>query len=83
MISRRWTVDGMDVVAVEAAARSAIVQIRKTGKPVFLECKTYRFRAHSMFDAQLYRRKDRSRGLAPARSDGKVPELAARQQPDP
>ena len=50
-------VDGMDVVAVEAAARKAIQQIRETGKPVFLECKTYRFRAHSMFDAQLYREK--------------------------
>lgn len=51
------TVDGMDVVAVEAATRRAITQIRETGKPVFLECRTYRFRAHSMFDAQLYRDK--------------------------
>ncbi|WP_146348176.1 pyruvate dehydrogenase (acetyl-transferring) E1 component subunit alpha [Falsiphaeobacter marinintestinus] len=50
-------VDGMDVVAVEAAARKAVHTIRETGKPVFLECKTYRFRAHSMFDAQLYREK--------------------------
>jgi pyruvate dehydrogenase E1 component beta subunit/2-oxoisovalerate dehydrogenase E1 component len=48
-------VDGMDVVAVEAAARRAVGQIRATGKPYFLECRTYRFRAHSMFDAQLYR----------------------------
>ncbi|WP_071674090.1 pyruvate dehydrogenase (acetyl-transferring) E1 component subunit alpha [Nioella nitratireducens] len=51
-------VDGMDVVAVEAAARKAIATIRETGRPVFLECRTYRFRAHSMFDAQLYRPKD-------------------------
>ncbi|MES2340309.1 MAG: pyruvate dehydrogenase (acetyl-transferring) E1 component subunit alpha [Pseudomonadota bacterium] len=50
-------VDGMDVVAVEAAARRAIAAIRETGKPFFLECRTYRFRAHSMFDAQLYREK--------------------------
>jgi 2-oxoisovalerate dehydrogenase E1 component len=50
-------VDGMDVVAVEAAARKAIGKIRETGKPVFIECKTYRFRPHSMFDAQLYRDK--------------------------
>jgi pyruvate dehydrogenase E1 component beta subunit/2-oxoisovalerate dehydrogenase E1 component len=50
-------VDGMDVVAVEAAARRAIAHIRTTGKPYFLECRTYRFRAHSMFDAQLYRDK--------------------------
>ena len=50
-------VDGMDVVAVEVAARRAIARIRETGQPVFLECATYRFRAHSMFDAQLYRDK--------------------------
>ena len=51
------TVDGMDVVAVEAAARRLIAQIRETGRPAFLEARTYRFRAHSMFDAQLYRDK--------------------------
>ncbi|MDX8354940.1 pyruvate dehydrogenase (acetyl-transferring) E1 component subunit alpha [Cognatiyoonia sp. IB215182] len=51
-------VDGMDVVAVEAAARRALQSIAETGKPHFLECRTYRFRAHSMFDAQLYRPKD-------------------------
>jgi pyruvate dehydrogenase E1 component alpha subunit len=50
-------VDGMDVVAVEAAARRAIHAIRETGTPYFLECHTYRLRAHSMFDAQLYRDK--------------------------
>jgi len=50
-------VDGMDVVAVEAAARRAIARVRQTGKPYFLECRTYRFRAHSMFDAQHYRTK--------------------------
>jgi TPP-dependent pyruvate/acetoin dehydrogenase alpha subunit len=51
-------VDGMDVVAVEAAARRAIEQIRAGNGPHLLECRTYRFRAHSMFDAQLYRGKD-------------------------
>ncbi len=50
-------VDGMDVVAVEAAARRAVATIRETGRPNLLECRTYRFRAHSMFDAQLYREK--------------------------
>jgi pyruvate dehydrogenase E1 component alpha subunit len=50
-------VDGMDVIAVEAATRRAVAAIRKTGKPYFLECRTYRLRAHSMFDAQLYRDK--------------------------
>lgn len=50
-------VDGMDVVAVEAAARRAVHAVRESGKPCFLECRTYRLRAHSMFDAQLYRDK--------------------------
>ena len=50
-------VDGMDVVAVEAATRTAVDRMRAGAGPQFLECKTYRFRAHSMFDAQLYRDK--------------------------
>ena len=50
-------VDGMDVVAVEAAGRRAIRAVRESRKPYFLECRTYRLRAHSMFDAQLYRDK--------------------------
>jgi 2-oxoisovalerate dehydrogenase E1 component len=45
------------VVVVEVAARRALRAIRETGKPQFLECLTYRFRAHSMFDPQLYRDK--------------------------
>ena len=50
-------VDGMDVFAVAASAKEAIAQIKKDGNPVFIECLTYRFRAHSMFDAELYRDK--------------------------
>ncbi len=50
-------VDGMDVVAVEAAGRRAVHAVRESRKPYFLECRTYRLRAHSMFDAQLYRDK--------------------------
>lgn len=50
-------VDGMDVLAVEEAARAAVARIRGGEGPVFLEMRTYRFRAHSMFDAQLYRDK--------------------------
>ena len=49
-------VDGMDVLAVEAAVRAAADRIRGAG-PGFLELRTYRFRAHSMFDAELYREK--------------------------
>ena len=52
------TVDGMDVVAVERAARNAVEEIRAGGGPQFIECRTYRFRAHSMFDAQLYRSRE-------------------------
>ncbi|GAB5461705.1 pyruvate dehydrogenase (acetyl-transferring) E1 component subunit alpha [Hoeflea alexandrii] len=62
-------VDGQDVVAVEAAARRAIASIRETGRPYFLECRTYRFRAHSMFDAQLYRDKDE---IAKFRANGPI-----------
>ena len=50
-------VDGMDVIAVEVAARQALSAVRAGQGPRFLECRTYRFRAHSMFDAQLYRDK--------------------------
>lgn len=50
-------VDGMDVMAVEAAAREAVQAVRSGDGPCFLECRTYRFRAHSMFDAELYRTK--------------------------
>jgi pyruvate dehydrogenase E1 component alpha subunit len=50
-------VDGMDVIAVEVAARRAVAAVRAGEGPRFLECQTYRFRAHSMFDAQLYRDK--------------------------
>jgi pyruvate dehydrogenase E1 component alpha subunit len=48
-------VDGMDVLAVEEAARAAVARIRGGEGPAFLELRTCRFRAHSMFDAQLYR----------------------------
>jgi pyruvate dehydrogenase E1 component alpha subunit len=52
-----WPVDGMDVLAVEASVRRAALAVRGGGGPVFLELRTYRFRAHSMFDPQLYRSK--------------------------
>jgi pyruvate dehydrogenase E1 component alpha subunit len=52
-----WAVDGMDVVACEEAAQRAALAVRAGGGPHFLEFRTYRFRAHSMFDPQLYRDK--------------------------
>ena len=50
-------VDGMDVLAVERAASRAAADVRSGSGPAFLECRTYRFRAHSMFDPELYRSK--------------------------
>ena len=52
-----WPVDGMDVIAVEHAARRAAEAVREGGGPHFLELRTYRFRAHSMYDPELYRDK--------------------------
>ncbi|MGE5625550.1 MAG: pyruvate dehydrogenase (acetyl-transferring) E1 component subunit alpha [Bacillota bacterium] len=50
-------VDGMDILAVRDAAREAVAAARAGGGPQFLELRTYRFRAHSMFDPELYRPK--------------------------
>jgi pyruvate dehydrogenase E1 component alpha subunit len=52
-----WPVDGMDVLAVEDAARRAVEDIRGGAGPHFLELRTYRFRAHSMYDPDRYRDK--------------------------
>jgi pyruvate dehydrogenase E1 component alpha subunit len=49
------TVDGMDVLAVEAACRRAAEAVRQSGGPFLLELRTYRYRAHSMADPDLYR----------------------------
>jgi TPP-dependent pyruvate/acetoin dehydrogenase alpha subunit len=51
-------VDGMDVLAVEAATRQAVEAVRRGNAPFLLEARTYRFRAHSMYDAELYRSKE-------------------------
>jgi pyruvate dehydrogenase E1 component alpha subunit len=52
-----WPVDGMDVLAVEDATKRAAIAVRAGGGPHFLEYRTYRFRAHSMYDPELYRDK--------------------------
>lgn len=52
------SVDGMDVMAVEEAARTATRHIRLGNGPYLLECRTYRFRPHSMFDTELYRTRE-------------------------
>ncbi len=50
-------INGMNVLAVSDAATRAIDFVRSRQSPFFLELHTYRFRAHSMFDAELYRDK--------------------------
>jgi pyruvate dehydrogenase E1 component alpha subunit len=67
-------VDGMDVLAVARATDDAVAAIRGGGGPRFLEYRTYRFRAHSMYDPELYRTKAeveqwRKRDPIPAYSD--------------
>lgn len=52
------TADGMDVLAVEAAAKAAAERVRGGEGPFLLELKTYRFRAHSMADPDRYRSRE-------------------------
>ena len=51
-------VDGMDPVKVAQEVSKAVERARSGGGPTFLEMKTYRYRGHSMSDAQHYRTKD-------------------------
>ncbi len=51
-------VDGMDVLAVEAETRRAAERVRGGEGPFLLELRTYRFRAHSTADPELYRTED-------------------------
>ena len=59
---RSESVDGMDVLAVAAATQRAIEHARGGQGPYLLEYRTYRFRAHSMYDAELYRSKEEVAG---------------------
>ena len=51
------SVDGMDVEGVMHATNQAVDAIRAGTGPQFIEYRTYRFRAHSMYDPELYRDK--------------------------
>jgi pyruvate dehydrogenase E1 component alpha subunit len=68
-------VDGMDVLAVEAATRRAAESVRRGEGPRFIEFLTYRFRAHSMYDPDLYRTKEE---VARWRQRDPIPAFAAR-----
>jgi TPP-dependent pyruvate/acetoin dehydrogenase alpha subunit len=73
-----WSVDGMDVLAVEQAAHRAVALVRDGCEPCFLELRTYRFRAHSMYDPDLYRtREEIERWM----QHDPIPGLAARLEP--
>ena len=74
-----WSADGMDVLAVEEAARLAIDAVRGGGGPHFLELHTYRFRAHSMYDAERYRAKEE---VAQWRLRDPIEQLVARLRSD-
>ena len=51
-------VDGMTCEAVHEAIEEAVARARKGDGPTLLEMKTYRYKGHSMSDAQTYRTKD-------------------------
>jgi len=51
-------VDGMDVIGVRQATDEALRHIRAGNGPYFIEAMTYRYRGHSMADAELYRTKE-------------------------
>jgi pyruvate dehydrogenase E1 component alpha subunit len=68
-------VDGMDVLAVEDAAHRAAAAVRRGDGPYLLEVRTYRFRAHSMADPELYRSKEE---VAQWRARDPIPAFSAR-----
>jgi pyruvate dehydrogenase E1 component alpha subunit len=72
-----WAMDGMDVLAVEKAARRAAESVRAGNGPHFLEARTYRFRAHSMYDPDRYRDKAE---VEQWKSRDPIPALAERMQ---
>jgi pyruvate dehydrogenase E1 component alpha subunit len=51
-------VDGLNVEAVHEAIEEAVKRARRGEGPSYLEMKTYRYKGHSMSDAQTYRTKD-------------------------
>ena len=72
-------VDGMDVIAVEAAARRAVASIRERGGPYFLECKTYRLPRPFDVRRAALSAQGGGRGLARQGTDRPLPQVARGQ----
>lgn len=53
-----FAVDGMTCEAVHEAVETAVARARKGDGPTLLEMETYRYKGHSMSDAQTYRTKE-------------------------
>lgn len=67
-----FTVDGMDVVAVQDAMSEAVERARSGRGPTLVECETYRFVGHSRTDPMLYRPKEE---MAEWKSRDPIPRL--------
>ena len=51
-------VDGMSVEKVHNAIYNAAFNVRNNGSPYLIECKTYRYKGHSMFDSTKNNKKE-------------------------
>jgi pyruvate dehydrogenase E1 component alpha subunit len=52
------SVDGNDVLEVHSVVDHAVIRARMGNGPALIECKTYRLKGHSRFDAATYRPKE-------------------------
>jgi pyruvate dehydrogenase E1 component alpha subunit len=52
------TIDGMDVLNVYNGMKPLVDRVRKTGRPAFVDMRTYRFKGHSMSDPRKYRTRE-------------------------
>ena len=55
---KSYTLDGMDFINCYAGFKEAFEEVRRTSRPVLIECVCERFRGHSISDPGLYRSKE-------------------------